>query len=518
MHKDTKFDYERYLNNLDVKTYDLKAEYKLGRAMLAGNSKQIMDVLSELDVSDFYDRFMQVMYNTVKEEFEKGNTTYGLTHYAYIVNTYRSRFDGVPININNGNEIGMIDEFGNLKHLPDEEETKVCIRIVKQKKAMRDMIFNLFSAVDMCRHIDDGVERAYDLLRANVAAHDSMTGSNGKISKLDFAEGMLNHVYACNNPESRSKDTINMPWKKFQKAVGGFRAEQLVIVSAKSGQGKSAFSLNIGIEAGVTQKIPTLYINSELCDEDMMERYLSYTCYIDSRKIREGGYHDERAETKLHAKVVENVIAAQNKYYNSGLLFEKIPDLQISNVERAIHQDCMERKTRLVIVDYIGRMDITRTAGINDLKEWQIMRLAANRLKTLAQKYHVCIIMVCQLTDEGTLQGSKAMKNEADMWLSINRLRENDDSYKGQTLASIFPFNTFINIEKARGVSDTGAIAFRYEGSMMRFCDTEESVLDMIKHNDEYGEGYSNSILFKDEIEELEKRIKARNNVAFNRN
>ena len=39
----------------------------------------------------------------------------------------------------------------------------------------------------------------------------------------------------------------------------------------------------------------------------------------------------------------------------------------------------------------------------------------------------------------------------------------------------------------------------------MRFCDTEESVLDMIKHNDEYGEGYSNSILFKDEIEELEK-------------
>jgi hypothetical protein len=40
----------------------------------------------------------------------------------------------------------------------------------------------------------------------------------------------------------------------------------------------------------------------------------------------------------------------------------------------------------------------------------------------------------------------------------------------------------------------------------------------MIKHNDEYGEGYSNSILFKDEIEELEKRIKARKNVAFNRN
>jgi replicative DNA helicase len=161
----------------------------------------------------------------------------------------------------------------------------------------------------------------------------------------------------------------------------------------------------------------------------------------------------------------------------------------------------------MVIVDYIGRMDITKTAGVKDLQEWQIMRLAANRLKTLAQKYHVCVIMVCQLTDEGSLQGSKAMKNEADMWLSINRLREPDDSYKGKRLAEIFPYNTFVNIEKARGVSDTGAMAFRYEGAMMRFCDTPQAVLHMIEENDKYGEGYSNSILSKEELQGLKNMI-----------
>jgi hypothetical protein len=372
---------------------------------------------------------------------------------------------------------------------------------------MRDMIHELFLAVDMCRHVDDGIEAAYDFLRANIAKHDSMLKGNGEVDKLDFAEGMLNHVMECNDPATRQQNTINMPWRKFQKAVGGFRAEQLVIVSAKSGQGKSAFALNVGIEAGVTQKIPTLYINSELCEDDMLERYLSYTCYIDSKKIREGGYRDERTDTKLHALVEKAIGREREKFYKGALSFVTIPDLQISNVERAIYKDCMERGTRMVIVDYIGRMDITKTAGVKDLQEWQIMRLAANRLKTLAQKYHVCVIMVCQLTDEGSLQGSKAMKNEADMWLSINRLREPDDSYKGKRLAEIFPYNTFVNIEKARGVADTGAMAFRYEGAMMRFCDTPQAVLNMIEENDKYGEGYSNCILSKEELQGLKNMI-----------
>jgi replicative DNA helicase len=506
VHKDTTVDFDAYLKNLDVKPYDMVAEYKIGRALMCGTSQQIIDVLSNLEATDIYDKAIQVIYNTVKEEYEKGDTRQGLSHYAYIYNTYRDRFtaDGFKLNVYNGDEVGRVSDFGNIKLRPDEEETKVCINMVKSKKAMRDLMNNLWFAIDMCKHVDNGVEKAYDFLRENVAEHDTtFTKDDGKVSKLDFAEGMLNHVYECNDPEARAKNTINMPWRKFQSAIGGFRAEQLVIISARSGQGKSAFSLNVGIEAGVTQKIPTLYINSELSNDDMVERYLSYTCYLDSRKIREGGYRDERTETKLNDMVRANVQKAQEAYFKSGLLFEKIPDLQISNVEKAINRDCLERGTRLVIVDYLGRMDITKTAGVRDLQEWQIMRLAANRLKTLAQKYHVCVIMVCQLTDEGTLQGSKAIKNEADMWLSINRLREDDDKFEGKTLKEIFPYNTFINIEKARGVSDTGAIAFRYEGAMMRFCDTPKAIAKMIKSNKEYGDAYKNDLLDAGEYSKL---------------
>jgi replicative DNA helicase len=231
----------------------------------------------------------------------------------------------------------------------------------------------------------------------------------------------------------------------------------------------------------------------------MIERYLSYACYIDSRKFREGQYYDSSADMKVNEKIYESIKDAAEKYYKSSLLFKRIPDLQLSNIEKAIRSDCMDRQTKLVIVDYLGRMDITKFSGVKDLQEWQIMRLAANRLKTLAQKYHVCIIMVCQLSDEGTLQGSKAMKNEADMWLSINRLKTNDDKYANKRLVDIAPYNTFINIEKARNVDDNSCITVRYEGAMMRFCDTAKAIQEMIEANKKYGR-YANSLLDDKEL------------------
>jgi replicative DNA helicase len=274
----------------------------------------------------------------------------------------------------------------------------------------------------------------------------------------------------CNDPATRQQNTINMPWRKFQKAVGGFRAEQLVIVSAKSGQGKSAFALNVGIEAGVTQKIPTLYINSELCEDDMLERYLSYTCYIDSKKIREGGYRDERTDTKLHALVEKAIEREREKFYKGALSFVTIPDLQISNVERAIHKDCMERGTRMVIVDYIGRMD---ALNMKDAKEWQVMKSAAQRLKTIAQELQITVVMVAQLTsDGGRLAQSSYMAHEADLWLNIGKVPEDK-------LTENWPWNYVLTFRKARNVENGQKVMLHFHGDTLTFTDKESKAKEL---------------------------------------
>jgi hypothetical protein len=121
--------------------------------------------------------------------------------------------------------------------------------------------------------------------------------------------------------------------------------------------------------------------------------------------------------------------------------------------------------------------------------------------------------MVAQLTDEGTLQGAKAMKNEADLWLSINRLKDREDNYKGKNLSNIFPYNTIVTVEKARSISDNTKLAFRYEGAMMTFSDSKVAIKAMIDKNRKYkdenrGKDYTNKLMTDTEYEELEKMVK----------
>jgi replicative DNA helicase len=521
MHRDTKQDYEHFLKNMNITEKDIPSEYKLAHVMMAGETEQVQEILDKMETEDFWDLGVQTIFNTVKEEAEQGNVFGGQEQFLNIHSKHLDRFTSKNFHLNPDNKnYTDLTNFYLLDEAPDDIEMRACMQVVKDKRMLRDTIHKLYEAVDMCTHEDNGTEKAYQFLGDMVFSHETEKAKEEDVSKFQFAEGMTKLLYEYNDPEKRNQKTINMPWKKFQRIVGGFGLEELVIVSAKSGQGKSAFSLNVGIEVGVTQQIPTLYINSELSNEQMIERYLSYACYLDSRKIREGKYYDERDEMKVNDKVYKAVSAAADRYYKSNLLFKRIPDLQLSNIEKAIRTDCMERQTKLVIVDYLGRMDITKFNGVRDLQEWQIMRLAANRLKTLAQKYHVCIIMVCQLTDEGTLQGSKAMKNECDMWLSINRLKNSKDTYADKHLVDIEPYNTFINIEKARNVNDNSCILVRYEGSMMRFCDTAEKIKEMVEKNGVYKDGfkdYTNKMLTDREANNLQTIINAEKDEWWNK-
>lgn len=504
MHKDTRQAYQDFLKNLSVKPHNMEAEYKLVHALLCGKSSQVADIVSTMETDDFYDLACMAIYNTVKEDFLAGEQHDGLEQYKHIATKYQDRLATLKLN---PSYAASLMEFFDTETAPNDDEITMLMESVKGKHTFRQMVNNLYVAVDMCNHEDGGVDKAYEFIKLMAMEHEAGQKESGLISQLDFSETMMNTVYEYNDPEKRKGMTINMPWPYFQKTVGGFGIGELVIISAKPGQGKSAFAMNIGIEAGVTQKIPTLYINSEMSADDLSRRYLSYTCYLDSRKIREGQYYDESSPSKLNKRVENAMLNVSNASYKSALQFATIPDLQLSNIEKIIRSDCQKRNTRLVIVDYIGRMDITKVGGIKDLQEWQVMRLAANRLKTLAQKYKICVIMVAQLTDEGTLQGSRAMKNEADMWLSINRLRENSDIYREKRLADIFPYNTFVNIEKARSVSDDSYVTFRYEGAMMRFCDSLTSIKDMVDKNRAYGEKYCNELMTKEEYTELKNRI-----------
>lgn len=222
MHRDTKQDYEHFLKNMNITEKDIPSEYILAHVMMAGEAEQVQEILDKMETEDFWDLGVQTIFNTVKEEAEQGNVFGGQEQFLNIHSKHLDRFTSKNFHLNPDNKnYTDLTNFYLLDEAPDDIEMRACMQVVKDKRMLRDTIQKLYEAVDMCTHEDNGTEKAYQFLGDMVFSHETEKAKEEDVSKFQFAEGMTKLLYEYNDPEKRNQKTINMPWKKFQRIVGG---------------------------------------------------------------------------------------------------------------------------------------------------------------------------------------------------------------------------------------------------------------------------------------------------------
>jgi replicative DNA helicase len=267
--------------------------------------------------------------------------------------------------------------------------------------------------------------------------------------------------------EKRKASVINLSFGSINRAIGGFEKGDLIILSAESGAGKSAFSMNIARDVGVVMKRPILYMNSEMTTEQQELRWASCLSGVSHSAIRSGQVADEEYTT---------IASSLTGMLHSKLYTLNMPDMQISNVLSEIRLLHKRYGLEMVIVDYIGRMD---TMNVKDtVKEWQLMLNSARMLKTLATELNIVVVMVAQLTkDGGHLAQGSYMKHEADLWLNICRWKDEKD------LAENYPWNCFIEVKKARNVETGTWLRMYFNGDTLTFTDDEAEAVKYAKDN-----------------------------------
>ncbi len=98
-----------------------------------------------------------------------------------------------------------------------------------------------------------------------------------------------------------------------------------------------------------------------------------------------------------------------------------------------------------MIIDYIGRMDKIDPR----LQEWQMLEQIVKTQKMLAQNLNIAVMCLVQLNPDGTLQGAKRMKNEADLLLKLAPIpREEMD--ENEDLKNYINPNYYVIVEKNR--------------------------------------------------------------------
>lgn len=258
---------------------------------------------------------------------------------------------------------------------------------------------------------------------------------------------------------------IYTAYGELNKALnGGFERGQLIILAAQTGKGKTAFAMNLMRDIAIRQRIPALYINTEMAEEQMDIRWMSMLGGVDHYSVATG---------QIDAKQQNNIMTIINSMHTGGFYSVTEPDLTMNKLISICRRFTAQKKCRFIVVDYIGRMDTLDPK----LKEWEVLKLAAKKLKTLAQQLGVTMLMLAQVNEAEKLEGARSMKNECDLYGYLRPLTEKE-------VSAIPGFNYCLDIEKNRS-GPTRKIPLIFAGEVLTFVGRDMVALDKRKQESE---------------------------------
>ncbi len=197
----------------------------------------------------------------------------------------------------------------------------------------------------------------------------------------------------------------------------GYKPGDLIILAAQTGHGKTAFALQTAKTIAIDHSKSLLYINTEMSKEIVYQRLCGVVSGVPFYDIRQGNLtQEDQSRVSQAIKIIKK----------SPITHVYAPHLTPVRCVVMGKRAKIQKKVEMIIVDYIGRME----KHDPKLQEWQVLEQVAKSMKLLAQELRIPVLVLAQLNEEGTLQGSKRIKNECDLLLILAPLKSNEKTEK----------------------------------------------------------------------------------------
>lgn len=252
-----------------------------------------------------------------------------------------------------------------------------------------------------------------DILRPEVLGMEYLERLYHRLDNPDESMGM---PYSLKNDKGV---TVGLP--SLDQMFNGARGGDLIMIAAKTGEGKTAFAINLARIFSIYQEYVGYYANTEMSEDEMISRLLAPIANV---KIKEMLYgRMEGTDDELRNKRRE-MGAAANKFHGSNLFLSKIAYLPLFKLAGLTRQVKRTEGLDYLIVDYVGRMEVDDNKNL-----WDELYRITKGLKQLAVELDIPIFMLAQRNEAGFIEGAKKMKNECDGVLLIEPVTEDDEQY-----------------------------------------------------------------------------------------
>ncbi len=294
------------------------------------------------------------------------------------------------------------------------------IKIIKEKTIIRNLIDTATGIVTEAYETDEDVTSLLDNAEKNIL-NVIRTRQTSEFVPIKTVLGNAKERLEQLAQNKQLITGIETGFYELDKATAGLHEGELIIIAARPGMGKTAFALNIAVNAAFSTDKAVAIFNLEMPAEQLVNRMIQATGGIDGYKLQTGQM--QHTDWKKYNEATSQ-LSKTNIYIedNASITAAEIR----AKCRRLANQD---KGLGLVVIDYL---QLVTSGGHRPDSRQQEVADISRAFKTMAMELKVPVIALAQLSRNAErrennqpmladLRESGAIEQDADMVLFINR-------------------------------------------------------------------------------------------------
>jgi len=227
-------------------------------------------------------------------------------------------------------------------------------------------------------------------------------------------------------PKKRSG--IPSGYKDIDDKTDGFQPSDLIIVGARPSMGKTAFVLNLAINAAIKAKVIPIIFSLEMTEEKLMQRMQSCISEVNGMKLKNPYHYTNDEEKDRLIKAIGVLGEIKPVIYDKA--WQKVSEMR-AKVRKIKHAN--PDKEVIVFIDYMTKIKPAHDYKGND---HQKVTEISGDLKAMAKEFSIPVVCLAQLNREvekrqdkrpmnSDLRESGSIEQDADIIMFLYR----DDYY-----------------------------------------------------------------------------------------
>ena len=393
------------INNIKKAPSSLDAEQMLIGAVLVNN--EVFNQISEFIIAEhFYEPAHRILYNAITQVLDKGMSADVITVRTTLKHNKQFQDAG-------GNEYiaklammasGITNSMNYAKIIFDLAGKR---NLINFGENVANIAYNSGLDSSATEQIEKAESDLYKIATKGSVEKDFINISSSiesSVINIDKAMNSSSHITG-----------ISTGFKKLDDNLSGFHNSDLIVIAARPSMGKTAFAINLAIEAvkhfqkikdvdGAIIKPSVGLVSLEMSSEQLSTRMLSMLSQINSSALRTGKLNEEQYN-RLREKSVE--------LSNMNLFIDDTAALTIGAIRARARRMKRKHNLSLLIVDYLQLI-----RGSNTRSESRVLEISeiTQGLKAIAKELEIPVIALSQL--------SRAVEQREDKRPILSDLRE----------------------------------------------------------------------------------------------